>query len=177
MAVSFLLNLFRKRRKYPIRPDEFGKSARRRAFDAFDQGLRPARVAREVGISLQTACRYFADWKKLSPGLKRRYDLVRDILKNHPELSEKVIRTIADELGMSVEEVIERLQKPWGIKQLLMGRWPNYAREERQSKCESRLRAALELIQLIEHSGMTAQEIAPVLNRLIREARKHKAGG
>jgi len=54
-----------KGRKYPIKKDEYGRSARKRAFAAFNSGARPADVASEVGISLQTACRYFSDWKKL----------------------------------------------------------------------------------------------------------------
>ena len=73
MIKKFRPSLLRKRRKYPIKRNEFGESARRRAFDCFDRGLRPAQVANEVGISPRTACRYFADWKRHRPKLDARY--------------------------------------------------------------------------------------------------------
>jgi AraC-like DNA-binding protein len=100
MTANFRYKLSKKRRKYPIKRDESGKSARCRAFDAFDRGLRPAQVIREVGISLRTACRYFADWKKHRPRLEPRYRFAKRLLKNHPEFSEGTITMIGEALGM-----------------------------------------------------------------------------
>jgi len=119
--------------------------------------------------------RYFGDWKKLPQNLGVRYHIAKAALKNHPEFSGTMIESVATYLGRSEEEVIVRLEKPWGLKQLLMGEWPNYAKEKRKSERESRLQDALKLIALIEHSEMTPKEITAVFNTLIREAQKRKA--
>ena len=171
------IRLKKKSRKYPIRRDKYGKSARRRAFDAFDDGKRPAEVARMAGISVKTACRYFLDWKKLPKNLGLRYRIAKATLKNDREFPEEIIKSLATGLGMSDEEVIMRLQRPWGLKQLLLGKWPNYIKEERRSQAESRLEAALNIVRFVEHSGMTPEKVRAELGRLIDEtikARKAK---
>ena len=43
-----------KERKYPIKRDEYGQSARSRAFAAFDAGKRPAEIYEQIGISKRT---------------------------------------------------------------------------------------------------------------------------
>jgi transposase len=160
----------KKSRKYPIKRDEYGRSARQRAFDAFDDGQRPAEVRGMVGISLSTACRYFADWKRQPKNLKMRYRIAKAILKNDREFSAETIKSLATGLGMSQEEVIIRLQRPWALKQLLVGNWPNYLREERRSQAESRLEVALNIVHFFEHSGMTTEKVKVELGRLIEEA-------
>lgn len=159
-----------KSRKYPIKRDDYGKSARRRAFDAFDDGKRPAEVGLMVGISLRTACRYFADWKRQPKNLQIRYRIAKAVLKNDPEFPTEIVKSLATGLGMSEEEVIMRLQRPWGLKQLLVGNWPNYLREERRSQAESRLDAALNIVRFVEHYGMTAEKAKVEVCRLIEEA-------
>lgn len=163
----------RKARKYRIKRDEYGRSARRRAFDAFDGGKGPAEVSPMMEISLRTVCRYFADWKKLPKNLDSRYRLVRAMHKKDPEFSEEIVKSLAAELGMSEEEVMERLQKPWGLKQLLMGKWPNYSREKGRTRAENRLQAALELIRFSEVAGVSSERIAQELHRIRAEFSKH----
>lgn len=176
MITTLFHKLRGKRRKHPIKRDETGKSARRRAFEAFDQGLRPARIAQLVPISPRTAYRYFADWKRLPKNLETRYRVAKAMLKNDTGFSQGVIAVLAEALGMSAEEVVERLQKPWGLKQLIMGRWPNRAEEMRQSEEEARLDAALTLIFFVEHSEMPPQEIADWLLLLKEKFQKEKRG-
>ncbi len=168
MIAKFRPGLFKKRRKYPIKRDEFGESARRRAFHAFDRDLTPAQVIREVDISPATARRYFADWKKHLPRLEVRYDLLKTLRKGHGEFSEETINKIGETLDMSVEEVLRRLERPWGLKQLLMGEWPDYAREARQSEAQSRLLATLEIVRVIDFWGLTPDRQREVLKRVVK---------
>ena len=167
MIARFRPGLFKKRRKYPIKRDESGESARRRAFHAFDKGLRPAQVIRKVDISLATACRYFADWKKHSPAFELRYRSLRTLSKRRGELSEETMKMIAEILEMSVEEVLWRLQRPWGLKQLLLGEWPDYVREARQSEAEARLLAAVRIVRFNELFGVTPDRQREILEALI----------
>jgi len=125
----------KKSRKYPIKRDELGRSARQRSFEAFDHGMTPAEASRQVGISSRTAHRYFAQWKKLPENLEVRYALAR-ALKNDTEFSQDVIKIIAAQLGMSEEEVRARLEKPWGTKRLLMGKWAAETKQEGKEENE-----------------------------------------
>lgn len=168
MRRGFFKRLRNKGRKYPIKRDQLGRSARCRAFQLFDKGMRPAEVAPRVGVSTKTACRYYQDWKKRTPRLELRYGAWRYMLKNHPDLSEHVIRTLVSELDMPLEEVMLRLERPWGLKQLLLGKWPDYTRERRLNSAESRLQAALLLVHLVEASRIPPEQLPDVVKAVIK---------
>jgi len=157
----------KKSRIYPIKKDENGQSARKRAFNAFDNGSRPSEMVKDLDISLRTACRYFEDWKKLPGDFKYRYETLKAI-RNDTEFSDKIVETLANALGMTQKEVVERLHKPWGLKQLLMGEWPDYIRESKQSKEEMRLEAALKLTYYFEHSGASSEQIIQAIEKQIQ---------
>jgi len=160
--------LRKKSRKYPIQRDIFGRSARRRAFDAFDKGRKPAQVAKEENIKPRTCSRYYQDWKKLPQNLEMEYEALKTLKKRGIDFSEGTVELLTEGLGMSEEEVTERLQKPWGLKQLLMGEWPNYTRTRCQSKQESRLETALWIVNYIERGG-NSPDIINIKIKTIRE--------
>jgi len=166
MKHNLLRRFLRKGRKYPIKRDQFGESARRRAFALFEKGRRPAEVAPQVGISCKTACRYFQDWKKLPRNLEWKYSLARAMLKRKPEFSERIIKDIVDLLGLPLDEVKARLQQPWGTKRLLLGRWgskQNRQEEKQQSREWARLEAAIMLIHLYEVAGVPLERSGLIL--------------
>ena len=74
------------KRKYPIKRNEQGLSARQQCFQLFDQGNLPAGVAPSVKVSKLTARRYFADWKK-QPENQHLHLQVKRWLKNDRKLS------------------------------------------------------------------------------------------
>jgi len=161
-----LLKLRKRSRKYPIKRDEQGRSARQRAFEAFDYGKRPGEVVRIVGISPRTAYRYFADWKKLPQNLELCYRTMKTVRKNNWEFSKETVESLSAYLEMLEEEVKERLEKPWGLKQLLMGKWPNHRQERERSEAELRLRAALCVINLMESGGVPPEKILDQLLKM-----------
>ena len=69
---------------------------------------------------------------------------------------------------MSRKEVIERLQKPWGLKQLLRGEWPNYKREKAMSQAEVRLMSALELVNLCGISGVPPERVEEAVKEMVK---------
>jgi len=78
-----------------------------------------------------------------------------------------MIEIIASSLRMSEEEVGVRLQKPWGMKQLLMGKWPNYPDEEQQRKFEASLGAALRLVRFVENAGKEPEKVEQLISKVI----------
>ncbi|MFC2032432.1 hypothetical protein ACFLUS_03595 [Chloroflexota bacterium] len=137
-----------KRRRYPLKRDENGPSARQRAFNLFRTGQRPSQICKTIPISLRTACRYYDDFKKLHH--KVPYSMIRKWMRENPEFSEKVIALLATNLDMPREEVVARMQKPWGLMGALKGKWPDYGLEREQAETEGRFLAALEVVKFAE---------------------------
>ncbi len=109
-------------RKYPIKRDEYGRSARKGAFDRFDRGERPSQVASKVGISALTAYRYYQSWKKCPRNLELWYKLMKEARKTRRVWPEGFARSLSEVLGIAPKRVAEELEKPWGLKRLLLGK-------------------------------------------------------
>jgi uncharacterized protein with von Willebrand factor type A (vWA) domain len=121
-------------REYPIKRDEYGRSLRQQAFAFFDNGYRPAQVYKQqlVAASQKTLFRYFEDWKKKVH--KVPYSHITKLMKQNPEFSEYVIKMLADYFNVSAEQVILRMQKPWGLMQLLKAEFPSERIRRSRSK-------------------------------------------
>ena len=145
MRVSWL-----KRRDFPIKKDEYGRSLRKQAFEFFNEGYRPAQVFKQnlVAASMKTLLRYFEDWKEQKGRVS--YSMLKRYLQEGPEFSEKYVKILAKYFGVSEEEIILRMQKPWGITNLSKGELPDKRLYRIQGKIEGRLEAALRLIYLGE---------------------------
>ena len=170
-----MIKIFHKSRKYPIQKDVYGRSLRKRCFVLFEQGLRPAQVARELNMDTEkTAFRYFQDWKKLPKDLEPTYKSWRKVLKNDSGFSDRLVVLLAEVLDMSNEEVIARLEKPWGLKKLLKGDWVALRSRETQSKQEARLLAALFWVNVIETQGVSPEWIKKEFNNILSRARGMK---
>lgn len=143
--------LWWKSRDYPIQRDEFGRSMRKQAFELFDEGYRPAQVFKQslVAAPMKTLLRYFEDWKKQNHKIPRAE--LKGYLKRNPEFSQKYVSMLAEYFGVPAEDIIVRMQKPWGITSLSKGELPDRRRYRIQSKIEKRLEAALRLIYLAEY--------------------------
>jgi len=164
------LPFLRKSRKYPIRRDEYGRSLRKQSFDYFDKGKMPSKVSYLVDASIRTIRRYYADWKKLPVNLDIQYRMLKKMIKDDPELLWDYINSEADKRGMAREEALLRLQTPHGLKQLLMGKWPNYREQELRKQHESRLHSATKFVELLELYGMSSEETGEAINTLIEKA-------
>ena len=167
------MRLFGKKR--PAKKNENQPSLRKRCFGLFQEGRRPAAVARTTGASPRTVYRYFQDYRALHHMLP--YSVIRRWVRKNPEFSEKVITMLATTLGMSREEVVARAQKPWGLLQGIRGEWPNYRLEKRRTEIENRLLGALEIVKFIEiFSQKNPEFVREVLKQLILDRGGEVAG-
>lgn len=153
-------------RRNPIKRDDRGKSARQRAFGYFVKGFGPSQTSCFLPISARTARRYYHDWKKLPPEFQKNYEALKRS-KRDPEFKKEIVKFLAEYLEVSKVEIEERLQKPWGLKQLAMGIMPDPGLEWRQHTLEGRLKAALKIVIIIEHSGKSPEKILEILERLM----------
>ncbi len=138
--------LWFKRRDYPIKRDENGRSLRQQVFELFSEGYRPAQICKGnlVAASMKTLLRYFGDWKKKKHRSSR--SILRKIMKNNPEFTEKYVQMMADHFEVPAEEIVVRIEKPWGIEQLTRGEPPDNKLLRLQSEKEVRLEVALRFI-------------------------------
>ena len=133
------MKLFRwKWRKYPIIRDEQGRSLRRQAFELFDNKLRPSEIYKRqlVPAKWKTLLRYYEDWRR--KGDYFPYRITKMAMKENPIFTQQMITALSEHLEMPVEEVLQRLEKPWGLKQALRGQWPDYRLSREQSDAEAR---------------------------------------
>lgn len=163
-------------RKYPIRCDEYGRSARKQAFSLFGWGYHPSQIYREgkIPVSKRTLFRYYEDWKK-----ERRvisYSVLRRYMRRNPEFNQKTIEALSELLGLSIPEVILRMQRPWGVMQAMKGEWPDYVLKREQSDIENRLEAALRLVLFIELYGHKPEMIKNLVRNIIADAACKEGG-
>ncbi len=110
------------------------ESLRRQAFSYFDLGRRPATVARLLGIKFSTTSRYYQQWKKLPYLFESRYRYARDCYRKLGQRDRGLIAGIlADELGTTKQVVLARMQKPWGLKQMVSGQWRQWIKPGKKS--------------------------------------------
>ena len=157
----------RKKRKYPIKRDNRGLSIRQRAFSLFDEQFRPSQIYKQQLLKAKpkTLLRYYEDWKKKGDHIS--YLVIKSRMKKNPDLTEYVIKALSVTLDMPVEEVIKRLEKPWGLKQALRGQWPNHRLEREQNDVESRLNGGLWLMHAAEVFHNSPREFVELILELI----------
>ena len=161
----------RRHRRYPIRRDEAGRSARQRCFLVFEKGMKPDEAALRVNVPKGTARRYYYQWKKLPQNLATTYEVVQGIRKVDPAFPETLINSLAESLGWTEQEVQERLadvERPWGIRRLLTTPWSSELAEtpadaDVDTYPERRLAAALPFAALLEASHVPTEAIVEAL--------------
>jgi len=119
-----------------------------------------------IPVPIKTLFRYFEDWKK--EGYLISYSSMKKNMREHPAFTEKMIATLSKTLEMPVEEVVMRMQKPWGLMQLMKGEWPDYRLERIRSEIENRLEGALRLFLFLEEvSHKKPEKVKEIIQRLI----------
>jgi len=166
--------LFWKKRAYPIKRDDDGRSLRSRAFALFDQDYRPSQIYKEKLLEAKprTLYRYHQDWRKKKG--KFRYRVLRDIMKRNPDVKQQIIKGISKQLEMPEDEVIWRMGRPWGLLQYLRGQWPDKGLQRVQSTMESRLGTALWYVNIIELFHNDPEQISDLLVELSMMSDKKK---
>jgi len=84
-----------------------------------------------------------------------------------PGFRQTAVELLAKQLRMPEQRIWERLQKPWALRQLLLGEWVEIeeAEEAVEAEVEARLRNALELNYLLG-LGVPIRRVTETLSRV-----------
>ncbi len=163
----------RKRRKYPIKVDGRGKSARSRSFEMFSDKIPLSEISEDVGVKIETIRRYHQQWKK-DPDLGHRYAYVQSLLKKTAADRDKNIELFARVWGIKKERLETILAQPHGLKRLMTGKYYFST----HANADNILHIALELAllvsdHLIKHKGKF-EDIYFALKRYLWENMKYR---
>jgi len=134
----------KKRRKYPIKVDERGKSARRRCFEMFVDKTPFSEIAQIVGVKIETVRRYHQQWKK-NPNFEQQHAYFKELLKRTAPDRERTIELCARACRITKEQTETILSQPHGLRRLMSGMFyfPG------QADADHKRYVALELVLLI----------------------------
>ena len=108
----------KKSRKYPVKLDEYGRSARSRCFEMFSDRVPLAEIAETVGVKFETVCKYRQQWEK-NPDIEGQYAYAKTLFKKTAPDRDKNIELFARALEIRKEEFEAVLSRPHGLRRLM----------------------------------------------------------
>jgi hypothetical protein len=100
------------------------QSLRYQAFLLFDLGKRPSDLKYYFKIRANTAYRYFQQWKNTAPWLILKYPEARKYFRRFSPAEKRMLgQVLAGELNCPLEEILEKISRPWALKQIINGEW------------------------------------------------------
>jgi len=109
---------WKKRRRYPIKRDELGRSTRQRCFEQFEDHVPLEDIARTTGAKISTVHRYHQQWQK-NPKLENEIAYFKWVLGKHAPNRDRSIELLAKMIRIEKQEVEAILVRPHGIRRLL----------------------------------------------------------
>ncbi len=157
----------KKRRRYPIKRDDYGKSARTRCFEMFEDGLPLPEIARRAGVSKPTVYTYHSQWKK-HPHMDVQLSYLNGLLRRENPERERTIELLARTLGISKEDLETALSKPYGLRSLLTWKTRFPAHEEQDYRWHMALQLASLFTDHLVKQGGNFEDIYNALARFMK---------
>jgi len=159
----------KKSRKFPIQRDEYGDSLRARCRSLFDEKLQPAEVAKMLNMKVDTARKYYQQWKQTSPNYEANYTFIKDCMKKDSPNRDSNLELLSRIFEISREELDVILAKPHGLKRLLTGKLQSPRQINTAKKQHVVLEIALFLFNYLEKKGGKLEDILYALDILMRK--------
>lgn len=159
----------KKRRKYPVKVDEEGRSARSRCFEMFAEKAPLHEIAEKAGVKVDTVRRYHQQWKK-DPRFERRYDYVKSLFNKISPERDKNIEMFANAWGFSKEQLELILSQPHGLRRLMTRKIQSPAHAEADRKRHLALALALLISDFLIKEGGKYEDAYYVLQHYMHES-------
>ncbi len=157
------MNIFKgfgrkKRRKYPVKYDERGKSARSRCFEMFADKIPLNEIAEDVGVKINTVRRYHLQWKK-DPDFETRYAYLKGLFKKTALDRERTIELCSRACGITKEQFETILSQPHGLRRLMKGKFRLPGHVDDDHKRYVVLEVAMTISDHLDNSGGNLEDI------------------
>jgi hypothetical protein len=163
----------KKRRKYPIKRDENGMSARSRCFEMFADNIPFDEIAKIVGVKVDTVRRYHQQCKN-DPGFERRYILAQSLFKKTAPDRESNIELFARVFGISKEQFETILCQPHGLRRLMTNKIYLPVHADTDRKRHMALELALLITEHLINNRGKFEDVYFALKRLMHENMKYR---
>jgi phage terminase small subunit len=159
----------KKRRKYPVKVDEEGRSARSRCFEMFAEKAPLDEIAKQLDVKIDTVSRYHQQWKK-DPRFERRYDYVKSLFNKTSPERDKNMEMFANAWGFSKEQLELILSQPHGLRRLMTRKIQSPAHAEADRKRHLALALALLISDFLIKEGGKYEDAYYALRRYMHES-------
>ena len=163
----------KKRRKYPVKVDEEGRSARSRCFEMFAEKIPLQDVAKKADVKVDTVRRYHQQWKK-DPGLERRYAYVKSLFNKTAQDRDKNVDLFARACGIEKEMLETILSQPHGLRRLMTGKFYFPAPADADHKRHVALEMALLISDHLIKNGGKFWDVYIAFERYMQENKKYR---
>jgi hypothetical protein len=163
----------KKRRKYPVKVDEKGRSARTRCFEMFAEKVPLDEIAEKVGVKVDTVRRYHQQWKK-DPDLERRYTYVKSLFKKTTPDREYNIELFARAWGIPKEQLETILSQPHGLRRLMTGKFYFPAHADADHKRHMALELALIVSDHLTKDAGKFEDVYFAFQRWMKENKEYR---
>jgi hypothetical protein len=158
-------------RRYPVLEDENGITARERCFEMFEQGGRPAQVARALGLPFRTVTTYFAQWRREPPHRRLLvYETLQKMLHGPPDQHHDAVVFLCQGYGYIPSEVEEIISQPYGLKKLLERRRPSRRQSRGRLEDHARRQMVDNLVDYFKFLGIDHRDLGQVIGLAIGNA-------
>jgi hypothetical protein len=164
----------KKKRKYPIKRDERGRSLRQQCMELFNEGKRPVEVAEELKMEESTAQRYFRQWKQLGPNFETTYNYTKRLLTPGSPYRDQNLKDMASVCKVPVEELEAALSRPHGLRRLMTGKTTFPGHEDARKRLQRILGVAIFLDSHLAKYGMTFQDVRFAFEQLMKRSQRYR---
>jgi hypothetical protein len=170
---KFKLFKWKKRRKYPVRFNEEGRSARSQCFGLFPRKFPNQEIAKMVDLPIDTVRRYRLQWKK-NPDFERCYIYVRSLFDKVNPDRDKNLEMFAGTWGFSKEQLELILSQSHGLRRLMTGKIESPANAEADHKRHLALNLALLVSDHLTKHGGKYEDVYYSFKRWVQENKKYR---
>ena len=157
----------RKKRKFPVQYDETGRSARSQCFELFADKTPLDKIAKDVGVKIETVRRYHLQWKN-DPDFEGRYAYVKKLLKKTSPDRERMIELCAKACGIQKEQFENILFLPHGLRRLMTGKFHFPGHADDDHKLYVVLEVAMTISDHLDNNGGQLEDVLFAFRRWMK---------
>jgi hypothetical protein len=171
MVLSRLFRTRKSRRRYPVKRDEKGRSARSRCFEMFADDIPPPEIAMALGVKVDTVRRYRLQWQ-LDPDLEGRLKYGKSLFAQMNPHRDRNLELYATAWGITRDQLETILSQPHGWRRLVTGKIYAPAHAAADHKRYMALEMAVLIADHLTKHGGNFEDVFSAFQRWMGESMK-----